>query len=256
MGLGRRKARLDDAAAWVFNRMAHVYDARPAYPAALLDAVAKITPEGGRVLDVGAGIGHLTVPLAERGFALTAVEPAQAMLERLRERVQGLPVSALHARAEALPLADAAFDVALVADALHFLDAELSAREIARVLAPGGALVLVTCGLGDSPFMRSVVEVLEAAAPRRPRATHGTALQLFAVAGVEPSEAQHFADATPVDEATLTRILRSISYIGPAMNEARAAAFEARILALPGPREWARTFTLRWGRTPAGARTR
>jgi ubiquinone/menaquinone biosynthesis C-methylase UbiE len=256
MGLGRRKARLDDRAAWVFNRMADVYDARPAYPVAALDCLSEITPEGGRILDVGAGIGHLAVPLLQRGHALTAVEPALAMLERLRERARELPLTALHARAEELPLAAASIDVALVADALHFLDAELSGRELGRVLAPGGALVLVTCELADTPFMRGVVQIMEEAAPRRPRATRSTSAQLFGVAGVAVSEERHFSDETAVDAATLTRILRSISYIGPAMNAARAAAFTERILALPEARMWARTFTLRWGRTPAGARSR
>lgn len=205
---------------------------------------------GRRVADLGAGIGHVALPMAERGFDVIAVEPAQAMLERLRMEARGrrLKVRAMHATAEALPLADASLDLALVADALHFLDAELIAREIARVLAPKGALAIVTCELGKTPFMQSLVELIEAAVPRRPRNLDQNLVQVAAITGIRFAHARLFHDETPVDGGTLERILRSISFIGQAMNPARFAAFRARVHALPGRPTWARTFTLRAGR--------
>ncbi len=148
VSLGRRKVGLDDPTRWVFNRMADVYDARPAYPTALIEALADLAA-GPRVGDLGAGIGHVALPLAERGFEIVAVEPAQAMLTRLRAeaRKRRLKVRAIHAAAEAMPLDAGSLDLAVVADALHFLDAELIAKEIARVLAPRGALAIVSCEL-------------------------------------------------------------------------------------------------------------
>jgi hypothetical protein len=104
----------------------------------------------------------------------------------------------------------------VVADALHFLDAELAAGEIARVLAPGGALALVTYEWGKTPF----------------------------------TSERRFHDETPIDHATLDRILRSISFIGPAMNPARFADFRERVHALSETPVWARTFVLRSGRRP------
>src|SRR5450755_1782805 len=100
MSLGRRKVGLVEPSRWVFNRMAEFYAARPAYPASLIDALADLAgPVGGRIGDLGAGVGHLALPLAERGFDVVAIEPAQAMLERLRAAAtdRGLALRALHA---------------------------------------------------------------------------------------------------------------------------------------------------------------
>jgi ubiquinone/menaquinone biosynthesis C-methylase UbiE len=251
MSLGRRKVSLDDPSRWVFNRMADVYDARPPYPTALVDAIAALAgPPGSRVADVGAGIGHLALPLAERGFEVTAIEAAAEMLQRLRAAAgaRGLAVRALHATAEALPLPARSVDLVLIADALHFLDAQLTAEEIARVLDGRGALGVVTCELADTPYMREVVSIIEGAVPRRPRALTQQLVHVSSITGVPLDDERRFHDETRVDHPALERILRSISFIGPAMNPARFAAFRARVHALPGQPVWARTFVLRSGR--------
>jgi ubiquinone/menaquinone biosynthesis C-methylase UbiE len=186
----------------------------------------------------------------ERGFEVTAVDPAHAMLERLSAAAgaRSLPVRAIHAAAEAMPLESESLDLVVVADALHFLDPVLAANEVARVLAPRGALALVTSALAETPFMNAVVRIMEASAPRRPRDIGHSIVQLFATARVPVSCHRQFHDATAVDPATLEQILRSISFIGPAMNAARFEAFRGRIEGLAGPTVWARTHTLRAGR--------
>jgi SAM-dependent methyltransferase len=189
-----------------------------------------------------------------------AVEPALAMLERLRAsaRERGIAVQAVHAAAEALPLETASLDLVVVADALHFMDAHLAGGEIARVLKPGGALALVTCGFAATPFMRGVVRLMEDAVPRRPRDLVQPLVHIAAVTNVRFTGERRFDDENPVDHPTLDRILRSISFIGPAMNPGRFAAFRERIHALDQPPVWARTFTLRAGRRqrPRPARVR
>jgi len=250
MALGRRKVGLDDPAAWVFNRMADVYDARPPYPEPLVSALAALAPPGGRVADLGAGIGHVALPLAARGLSMVAVEPARAMLTRLEEAAaaRGLALETHHATAEAPPLAPGSIDLAVIADALHFLDAERTGLAVERALTDAGALAVVTCRLADTPFMRGVVAAMEASAPRRPRDVTGPLTQLFALAGVSLTDTLELADETPVDDDTLERILRSISFIGPAMNAARFAAFRERLRALPDEPRWARSFTVYVGR--------
>jgi len=255
MGLGRRKVDIGDESAWVFNRMADVYDARPPYPSSLIDAIGACMPRNGaRVVDLGAGIGHVAVPLATRGYDVVAVEPAIAMLARLRERAEaaGTRIEALHAKAEAVPLADESADLVIIADALHFVDAELTGLEVRRLLKPDGALVVLQCAFADTPFMNALTREMEEAAPRRPRDTRGSLAQLGGLAGVTFEAPQAFVDANELDAAQLERIVQTISFIGPAMNEARFSRFVARIRALPEP-IWGRAFTMSCGRRSAPA---
>jgi SAM-dependent methyltransferase len=251
MSLGRRKVGLEDPSRWVFNKMADVYDARPPYPAALVDALAALAgPPGARVADLGAGIGHLALPLAARGYHVAAIEPAGAMLEVLRATAaeRGLRVEALHATAEAPPLAAGSADLVVVADALHFLDAQLAGEAIARVLKRGGALAFVLTSFGETPYMRAVKAVIDDAVPRRPRALDDQLVHVSSVVEAPLVDERRFDDETPVDHPTLDRILRSISFIGPAMHEGRFAAFRRRVHALSDAPAWARTITLRAGR--------
>lgn len=251
MSLGRRKVGLADASGWVFNRMVEAYGARPPYPSALVEAIAAAAGKpGARIVDIGAGIGHLALPLCELGFEVLAVEPARQMLEELRRTAvaRGLPLATFHATAEALPIDSGVSDLVLIADALHFLDAELASSEVRRVLAKRGALAVVTSEFAPTPFMQAVSRLMHEAAPRRARAVAPALAQLAALSRVRLGSRQTFDDSTSVDPLTLERILRSISFIGPAMNPQRFAAFLERVLAIPGPAVWARSFALHTGR--------
>lgn len=231
--------------------MADVYDARPAYPLALVDTLAAIAHGvGPRVLDIGAGIGHLALPLAQRGLTVMAIEPAKAMLDRLQIAAsnQGVALHALHAAAESLPFDGPCVDLALIADALHFVDAELASAELRRVLVPHGALAIVTCKYAETPFMRDVRRLVAQSADRRPRDVTQAIRHLSALAQVHLTQEWTFSDATPVDYATLDRILQSVSFIGPAFDATRFALLRQRVQALPHAPVWARTFTLRAGR--------
>lgn len=257
MSIGRRKVTLDDVSAWVFNRMVDPYEARPNYPAALIDQLAALSPNP-RVLDIGAGLGHLALPLAQRGLCVTAVEPAVHMLQRLDEKARrvGIALTTLHAQAERLPLPDHSFDLVILADALHFLDSERAAQEIARVLTRDGTLAVLVCEFAETPFMNALQTIMEDAAPRRPRDTRQSLTELFATAGLRCPAPTVVVQDVDLDETTLFGILGSISFIGPAMNTTRAAAFRQRVLEISHPRRWARKlclYTAKRGR-PAGER--
>ena len=81
-----------------------------------------------RILDVGAGNGHLTVALARRGHPLVATDLAHAML--IRNSASGRAL----ADAERLPFPDASFDVVVESNLLHHVEDPVAVlREMARV---------------------------------------------------------------------------------------------------------------------------
>ena len=126
-----------DAAASSFVR------ARPSYPAELVAEIARragVGP-GTAVLDVAAGAGALTEPLAAAGFSVTAVEPGAEMGRRLRERLSGVEVRA--EKAEDLGVGDEAFRLVTIANGLHWVDPGRAYAEFARVLFPGGHVAVV-----------------------------------------------------------------------------------------------------------------
>lgn len=91
-----------------------------------------------RALDVAGGTGALAEALLPRVAAVTVCDVSEAMLAHV-------PAGAtpLVARAEQLPIGDGSFDLVVCVHALHHIDRPVRAiDEMARVLAPGGRLVL------------------------------------------------------------------------------------------------------------------
>jgi SAM-dependent methyltransferase len=106
--------------------------------------VAGVRP-GERVLDVGCGTGNAALLAAARGARVTAVDPAARLLDvgRARAAAEGHEVEFLVGEAAALPVADGGFDVVLSVFAAIFApDPEAALRDMTRVLAPDGRLVL------------------------------------------------------------------------------------------------------------------
>jgi SAM-dependent methyltransferase len=127
-----------------FGDLAARYErVRPAYPAAILAALARRTglEPGTIVIDLGAGTGTLTRQLADLGADVTAVEPSAGMRARCAAAVPGAAV--VDGTAEAVPVATASADVVTAAQAIHWFVPGPALDEIARVLRPGGWLAVV-----------------------------------------------------------------------------------------------------------------
>jgi SAM-dependent methyltransferase len=98
-------------------------------------------PTSATVLEVGSGTGKLTRLLVDEFTAVVAVEPDPRMRSQFAALCPGAAL--LAGVAEALPVADGSVDAVFVAEAFHWFDHHRAIAEIARVLRPGGALVLM-----------------------------------------------------------------------------------------------------------------
>lgn len=97
---------------------------------------------GLRVLDVGGGPGRMAAPLSQR-HQVTLCDLSQDMLRLARRRPEGRVRRLLAADARELPFAGGSFDVVLCIDVLpHLPDPGPALREVWRVLAPGGTLIV------------------------------------------------------------------------------------------------------------------
>lgn len=277
--MSRRDVSVHDRERWVFNRLAEPYRARPGYPPALVDRLASLAGGSGRrAAELGAGTGLLAIALARRGLSVHAVEPAQEMLDVLIRELGHAPpaseavaephasppaaaaepaspvaspridVTAVHASAEATGLPAAAFDLVVLADALQWIDPERGAREVARLLAPGGVVAVVDPRPARTPFMDALGDRIAAANFKaRPRPL--PVGLFFSVAGARHISSEAFDDAVELDDARLEAVLRSLSYVGPAIGpEALDSLLRdaRRIAAAHGGARWARTVTLTW----------
>lgn len=115
----------------------------------LLVPYVKLTPAS-RILDLGSGVGGFVVACRERGFPAVGIEPDRigkgselTSIEIARRRVSS-PVFA-NGLGEALPFADATFDLVTMNQVIeHVNDQSAVMREAARVVRPGG-VIYVAC---------------------------------------------------------------------------------------------------------------
>jgi ubiquinone/menaquinone biosynthesis C-methylase UbiE len=137
-----------------FNELAPTYDQRLAgNPLFALESTALLTivPDlvGKSVADIGCGTGRLALQLARMGadrvigVDLSAEMLAVAARKATRGELEEVTSWKRGDILERLPLADASVDVVVCALTLSFLPNAASAlREMARILAPGGAIIL------------------------------------------------------------------------------------------------------------------
>ena len=129
-----------------FSANARVYDRR--HGATISDTelgrlwVAAWLQAGATVVDIGAGTGRVTIPLAGRGCNVVAVEAAPGMLAQLREKAGRIKVLPILAGASHLPFPGGRFDAVVIARLLYLTpDWPAILAETRRVLAVGGSLL-------------------------------------------------------------------------------------------------------------------
>jgi demethylmenaquinone methyltransferase/2-methoxy-6-polyprenyl-1,4-benzoquinol methylase len=141
----------------MFDRIAGVYDVMNTVMTAGLHHrwrsraadLARVGP-GTRALDVATGTGDLAIELASRGGDVVGSDFSEGMLARARTKAPGLTWE--QADAMALPYPDDSFDAATVGfGARNFGDLGQGLREMARVVRPGGRVVILEITTPQKP---------------------------------------------------------------------------------------------------------
>ena len=147
-----------------FGKTAEDYAShRAGFPPGFFDLLVQrdYARPGQRALDIGTGTGTLARGLARIGLDATGVDPAVALLEQAAQLDRQAQVSTtyLQGRAEALPIEDNSIDLATAGQCWHWFDRPAAAAEAARVLRPGGRLVIAH--FDWLPLPGNVVEATE-----------------------------------------------------------------------------------------------
>ena len=196
-----------------YNRMAEAYARyRQPHP----DVIEALIAQGGigagsRVLEIGCGTGNYILTIAARtGAFCTGVDPSSEMMRRARrqtgwpkDREERPEVAFIRAAAEDLPLSDRQFDLVYSVDVIHHLeDRDEAAREMLRVLQPGGMAMVVTESEDDlrqrTPHVTYFPDIVEVELQRYPSIE--TIQQELAAAGLAVGETIAVSRPVEVDD--------------------------------------------------------
>jgi ubiquinone/menaquinone biosynthesis C-methylase UbiE len=236
--------------AFSFGRIAAEYDdVRPEYdPESLRHAeeVLGLGPES-CVVDLAAGSGKLTRPLAARFAEVVAIEPNDAMRAVLAGRSAGIKV--LAGTAERMPLPPDCADAVFVGDAFHWFDGAAAVAELQRVLRPQGGVALLWnhwWSDGDDRMVNTLDPPLPAEAQAlfdevyfssgraAARAEMAAPLEAFAGGSFTPLVEEAFSRTTVLSGAQVVDLYATVSAVA-ALPPAARDELKRKVLALLEP---------------------
>jgi ubiquinone/menaquinone biosynthesis C-methylase UbiE len=114
-----------------------------------LEWLTRLRPPPARFLDFGCGTGHAAKAFADRGYSAHGCDISSAMLAEGKRLFEGtIEFSPLSVGWTHLPYPDRLFDAALASSVLEYVDdPDFVLRELARVLRPGGILLVTVPNL-------------------------------------------------------------------------------------------------------------
>jgi SAM-dependent methyltransferase len=130
-----------------FDAIAALYDTyRPGYPEETFDDLIAIAglADGDHIVEIGAGTGIATEPLARRGLSITCIEPGPDMTAVARAKLATWPgVTFVSATFEDWTVPADPADAVVAANSWHWVDPEVGFPKAAAALRDGGCLCLI-----------------------------------------------------------------------------------------------------------------
>ena len=148
------------------NRVADYVRYRPGYPPALIDLLREecgLRPDH-VVADIGSGTGILSRMFLENGNRVFGVDPNDEMRRAGEQFLSGFAeFSSVNGSAENTTLTDGCVDFVVTGQAFHWFDPLAARAEFARILRPGGLVVVIWNErlLDTTPFLRGYEALLQ-----------------------------------------------------------------------------------------------
>jgi SAM-dependent methyltransferase len=129
-----------------FEETADLYhEVRPKYPDQLTGDIIRLSalPPEGHILEIGCGAGNATIAFAKRGYNLLGIELGERLAEYAHQRCRDFPNAVVVQSAfEDYKLTPHTFDLAISADAFHWIQPEIGYPKLIHALKPTGAIAL------------------------------------------------------------------------------------------------------------------
>jgi len=250
-------------AADLYRGSAGYYDRyRLPYPEAMLaDLVWRAgVSRRGRLLDLACGTGQLAFPLRRWFREVWAVDAEPDMVELVRAKAAAAgagEIRAIVSSAETLHAEPGYFEMAVVGNAFHRLDRDLTAARVLGWLQPGGHLALCWSSgpwVGERDWQQALAATLDTwktALGAQDRIPAGWDLarqrrpdtRVLSDAGFEVAGSHEFGVEHRWSLPELAGYIRSTSFLPASVLGDQGAAFDADLAAMLGPHGHAGTFT-------------
>ena len=137
------KMSIDRSKRTTFEEVADLYaEIRPSYPEKLVEDVIALSriPADGRILEIGCGPGNATIPFAELGYRIVGIELGERLAALATKNCRAYPkVEIVNTTFEDWELEERAFDLAISADAFHWIPPEIGYPKVAQALKDSGS---------------------------------------------------------------------------------------------------------------------
>jgi len=135
------------ALSWQFDDAAELYEeVRPRYPEEIVEHIIAFAalPAHGRVFEVGCGTGQMTLPFAQRGYTVVALDQGERLAALAAQHCQPYPqVRVVPCAFEAWQDVPGSYDLFLSAQAFHWIAPAYGIARVAELLKAGGTIALV-----------------------------------------------------------------------------------------------------------------
>lgn len=166
-----------------FELVADLYnETRPGYPDELAEDIIRLSalPPDGQVLEVGCGAGNATLPFAQRGYRLLGIELGERLAQYARQRCAAFPKAVIVQSAfEDYELTPHSFDLAISAEAFHWVRPEIGYPKLMNALKETGSIVLFWQVAVDpqTDWSRAIDDIFRRRAPQFESPHHSFSLE-------------------------------------------------------------------------------